>query len=88
MIIDESEFTRLVKERVDIAQRRMAEELSKALFSGDVMPSDYVYIPPTRIERLVRFFRDVKNGIRYRVIGTYNLWTKGECKYCEHDDYY
>jgi len=61
----------------------MKAELAKHLFQD--MPSDYVYVPPTRWQRVKRFFSNIKNWIKWRFIGTWNVWTKGECGSCESD---
>ena len=79
----DEEFRRLVAERFENVERTMKAELAKHLFQD--MPSDYVYVPPTRWQKIERSLRNFKYALKARICGTWSLWIHGQCDYCEHE---
>ena len=82
----DSEFTELVAVKMQEAHERMMRNMTEMLFSGDVTPGDYT--PPSKWQLLKWKLRAIRYGMKARILGTWNLWIKGECGFCEHEDWY
>lgn len=85
----ESEVIEIFRRKFAEAERRMLDEFNRALFSGGTDS------PPPTAEELRKWRREARirrllapwYWLRWRIVGTWNVWAKGECGDCKNGDY-
>lgn len=87
----ETELREVLKLKIEDARRRMLRNLNSALSSDlrigrklseeEVEELKKIYKRRLKIKKLLKPY----TWLKWRVIGTWNLWTSGECGGCEYE---
>lgn len=84
--MDEEDVVAIMSRRIAEAEKRMIDNFNEALFSGGV-DSNYIYIPPTRWQKLRTTLRRIYYFFNCRIIGIYEVLRYGETQRIREDDY-
>ena len=82
-LMNEEDLIKILNRRFEIAEEAMIRQISISLYDSAGDPGRV--IPESLYEKIKGQFETVFYWIKWRLVGTWRIWTKGECGECERD---